>query len=97
MSKIKTFTMNTFTLTFFAAPNTSTAPYCAKSLPSFAAPSTVIFLNSQNWSSTHTTTAVAAAITTTTPPPSPPTHKAGLERKTLLLGLNLLDLLLDVP
>jgi len=40
MDKIKAFTMNTFTLPFFAAPNTSTATSCAKSLPSFAAPST---------------------------------------------------------
>jgi len=34
----KNFTMSTFTLLFFAAPNTSTATSCAKSLPSFAAP-----------------------------------------------------------
>ena len=40
VDKIKTFTMNTFTLPFFAAPNTSTATSCAKSLPSFAAPKT---------------------------------------------------------
>jgi len=38
MGKIKTFTMNNFTLPFFAAPNTPTATPCAKSLPSFAAP-----------------------------------------------------------
>jgi len=31
MDKIKTFTMNTFTLPFFAAPSTSTATSCAKS------------------------------------------------------------------
>ena len=31
MGKIKTFTMNTFKLPFFAAPNTSTATSCAKS------------------------------------------------------------------
>ena len=31
MDKIKTFTMDTFTLPFFVAPNTSTATFCAKS------------------------------------------------------------------
>ena len=40
VDKIKTFKMNTFTLPFFAAPNTSTATSCAKSPPSFAAPNT---------------------------------------------------------
>jgi len=40
MGKIKTFTMSTFTLPFFAAPSTFTATSCAKSLPSFAAPNT---------------------------------------------------------
>ena len=40
MGKTKTFTMSTFTLPFFAAPNTSAATSCAKSLPSFAAPNT---------------------------------------------------------
>ena len=40
MDKIKTFTMNTFALPFFAAPNTPTATSCAKSLLFFAAPST---------------------------------------------------------
>ena len=40
MDKIKTSTMNTFTPPFFAAPSTSTATSCAKSLPSFAAPNT---------------------------------------------------------
>ena len=40
MGNIKTFTMGTFTLPFFAAPNPSTATSCAKLLPSFAAPKT---------------------------------------------------------
>ena len=40
MDKIKTFTMNTFTLPFFAAPSTSTATSCAKSPSSFAASNT---------------------------------------------------------
>jgi len=38
--KEKTFTKSTFTLPFFAAPNTSTTTSFAKSLPSFAAPNT---------------------------------------------------------
>ena len=40
VGKIKAFTMSTFTPPFIAAPSTSTATSCAKSLPSLAAPST---------------------------------------------------------